>query len=559
VLVGVLLGGMQPAAVEAAPGDDATCDLHAELSATRRLRRTALALLGRIPTLDEYAQVSGKPNDDGAFDSVIDGWLQSDDYRLQMRRYHLDLLWTNPAGTAFMDGGHSLFPTTPDSNIWYLPATQRSKGYRGGNGSHRCQNVPQESLQPSYQLGDPPFCQPSGTDNVGPYCMEGWVEVAPFFDPNITIKVCAFEAQTAASYIQPNGPNFYNSGSTSPCNQRQARGHSACGCGPNLRWCLFDRTYEESEELLAAMQEQLLRVVDDHTLGNQPYRELLTTKKSYSTGILDHYLKHQAAGNNYSSAFNRMGDDASTLPSDPDWTDTSWHEVTRPDPHAGILTLPAYLLRYQTGRARANRFRIAFLGQYFLPPSTDDTEGCSTNAADLTKRCICRGCHETLEPLVSYFGAFAEAGSSMLTHFVKEASSLEECATQILPGNNGVCSRFYKPVAQAGGGVIYRRLPLEFTDDHPEYTVRYDQGPIGIVTGEALENFGDKPYSVLAWSTTRNLFRFLTHRDFALSTGQADDEQAVLDELATAFETSDFDFKALTRSIVTHPIFLRMP
>ncbi len=549
-----------PGRVAAAPEDaaDTACKLHDELSATRRLRRTALALLGRIPTMDEYAQVSGQASDDPVFGTIIDEWLKSDDYRLHMRRYHMELLWTNPAGAAIMDGGHTLFPIAPNLPVWWLPAKQRSKSYRGGNGSHSCQNVAQTTLQASYLPGDAPFCEPKGSDNAGASCLVGWVEINPFFDPNIKIKVCAFEAQTAATYIQPDGSNYYNSGTTAPCNQRQARGQKGCGCGANLRWCLFERTYDAKKEIWAAMQEQLLRLVDDHTAGGEPYDEMLTTKKSYSNGILDHYLKHQAAGNNYTSIFNRPGDDASTLPADPQWFDESWHAVTRPGAHAGILTLPAYLLRYQTGRARANRFRIAFLGQYFLPPSTDDTDGCSPSAADLTKRCICRGCHQTLEPLTSYFGAFAEAGSSMLTHFAKETATIEGCATQILPGSNGVCVRFYRPI-EKNSTTVYRINPLEFADDHAEYDTHYDQGPEGIVVDEALKPYGGKPYSVLAWSTARQLFAFLTHRELSLSLDAGTNEQELLDELATAFEENDFDFKSLSRAIVMLPTFRRMP
>ena len=508
--------------------------------------------------MEEYQKVSGKSQDDPVFGTLVDDWLESEDYRLHMRRYHMDLLWTNPAGASFMDGGHTLFPVSPNIPVWWLPAKQRSQRYRGGNGTHACQNVAQIALQPGYQLGDVPNCPPAGTDNVGPFCQEGWVKVNPFFDPKIELKVCAFEAQVAATYIQPQGPNYFNSGTAARCDQRQARSARGCGCGPKLRWCLFERTYDAKKEIWAAMQEQLLRLVDDYTLGGKPYDEMLTTKTSYSNGLIDHYLKYQAAGNNYTSVYNRPGDDAAALPKDPQWTDTTWHASTRPGPHAGILTLPAYLLRFQTGRARANRFRIAFLGQYFLPPSTDDSEGCSSDASDLTKRCVCRGCHQILEPLSSYFGAFAEAGSSMLTHFAKETDTIEGCATQVPPGTTSVCGRFYRPVAK-GGQTVYRVNPLEFADDHADYEVNYDQGPAGIVADEALKLLSGKSYSVLAWSTTRKLFKFLAHRELSVAVGSSSNEQELLDELAGGFQESGFDFRGLCRAIVMQPTFRRMP
>ena len=46
-----------------------------------------------------------------------------------------------------------------------------------------------------------------------------------------------------------------------------------------------------------------------------------------------------------------------------------WVEIELPEQHAGILTSPAYLLRFQTNRARASRFADAFLCEPFTPPA----------------------------------------------------------------------------------------------------------------------------------------------------------------------------------------------
>lgn len=544
----------------AAGGDlleEAECRMHEPLSVTRLLRRTSLGLLGRIPTMDEYAQVSGASPTGPELESVIDLWLEDDAYRETMRRYHLELLWTNPDGAEIMDGGHTLFPTSPNSDVWWLPAVQRSKAYRGGDGTHTCQDVPQTDLEPSYQLGAAPYCEPQGSDNVGAYCQEGWVLVTPFFDPNETIKVCAFEAQTDPDYVQPQGSSWHNSGTVGSCDDRQSRPHQECGCGPNLRWCLFDRDYNEADKIWSAMMEQLLRLVDDHTSGDKPYPELLTTKDTYSVGVLDHYLKYQAQQNNYTSTYNRAGPDDAPPLDNPDWTDPVWHKQTRSGVHAGILTQPAFLLRYQTARARANRFRISFLGKYFTPPSGEAGEGCSDTADDLTQRCTCQGCHQTLEPLASYFGAFAEAGSALISHYDKQVDSLVDCASQVMPGSNGLCARFYKAI-DTPTGTIYRRNPLEFVDAHPEYDERYDAGPAALVADEALAPFGDKPYSHLAWATTRNLFNFLVHREIDHQ-GDSVDEQELLDELATQFEMGGFNFKQLAKSIIMTEAFRRMP
>ena len=49
--------------------------------------------------------------------------------------------------------------------------------------------------------------------------------------------------------------------------------------------------------------------------------------------------------------------------------DDALGEVVEAGPaHAGVLTSPAYLLRFQTHRARANRFHVSFLCQPFVAP-----------------------------------------------------------------------------------------------------------------------------------------------------------------------------------------------
>ena len=46
------------------------CRMHAPLQSTRLLRRTSLALLGRVPTVDEYVQVRDIEPESDAFDAV---------------------------------------------------------------------------------------------------------------------------------------------------------------------------------------------------------------------------------------------------------------------------------------------------------------------------------------------------------------------------------------------------------------------------------------------------------------------------------------------------------
>src|SRR5262249_36529100 len=83
-----------------------------------------------------------------------------------------------------------------------------------------------------------------------------------------------------------------------------------------------------------------------------------------------------------------------------------WELVPDRGPHAaGLLTMPVFLAKYASGRARGAAVYSAFLCKSFvsdhveLPPSTEPNlmirEGCST-------------CHATLEPLAAYFSRVEE-------------------------------------------------------------------------------------------------------------------------------------------------------
>ena len=97
-----MMGKLQAATValclclcaQAAAQDE--CREHAYLPTTRLVWKTAHALLGRPPTLDELLQVRGLDPDHPNVDALIDIWLDSDDHRVQMRRYHMQEAQATP-------------------------------------------------------------------------------------------------------------------------------------------------------------------------------------------------------------------------------------------------------------------------------------------------------------------------------------------------------------------------------------------------------------------------------------------------------------------------------
>ena len=533
------------AASSAAPDDNAgeeggQCLLHRELTPERHLRRLSMDLRGRVPAYEDYALVEGETS---MPEAVVDAFLADDGFRVTMRRYHELLLWPNPYGVNLITQNFTLSSFLVGSDRYYfIPSTTKKRTFRGGDGSHTCQPVHQDTL--GWNADGTPVCEPTGTDATGPWCQEGYVEVLPYWetDPTAKLRVCAFGAQEAQTYDK--------NGQTLACNQRLAGNEKACGCGPDLRFCL---QYTSQRDVWAAWREQFLRLVDDYTDGSRPYSEMLTTKRGYTNGKLEFHRKYLAAQTNYARAYTQPGQGDQPIAEDPDWHDVSWTEITREAPHSGVLTLPAYSLRFQTNRGRANRFRIAFTGQYFQPPNPE-MSGCESEGDDLTTRCTCRKCHAVLEPLAAYFGSIAEAGSTPLAGFAKEFSSQGACNAGDVEPNGSYCNRFYKVVRDPVDPDIrrWKLLALEWADaSHPEVIANYDAGPAGIVAD--AKNSG-----ILYRATTMNMFKFLLKREMNMSPTAADSEVDLLDEISAEFQSHD-DLARLVKRIVQLPQYRRMP
>ncbi len=537
---------------EARAADDNACLLHRPVPIERQLRRLSITLRGHVPEYEEYATVDGL---DAVPDSIVDAYLASDEFRMQMRRFHESLLHTNPATVSLRTTNMTLSEVTAETSgsttkVWHVNSAGRRKVYRGGNGNHVCQDLPQSDASLGYANGVPK-CTNIGPDSSGnDACLEGWVNVAPYWDPANPIKVCAFDAQAAKTYDKTTSPNP----GTYSCSELSSQSAPTCGCGPNLSYCIRS-TLEPM--LWSDLREQLLRTVDDHAMGIEPYSAMLTTKKMYTNGRLDFWKKNIAGTVSYSRAYNEWHKGDAPQVANPDWNDLNWRTVNRDAPHSGILTLPAFTLRFQTNRGRANRFRIAFLNQYFVAPSTPDRAGCTDDAADVTQRCYCRDCHRVLEPLAAHFAQVSEAGSSLLTDFEKIVYSQAECNAQVLPGSSSVCSRFYAkgeaPDPNDPTKMIsaWRLLPLEYADAHPEVAENFDKGPEALA--QKIIDDGS-----LARSTVAHLFAFLVRREMNLDPASEDNEIPLLDELAKEFQADD-NLPRLAKRIVQLAVFRRMP
>ncbi len=543
----MLLGSAVLTLSASALADGEACYLHRDMPIERQLRRLSIDLRGTVPDVAEYDAVAGKTE---LPDEIIDAYLEDDAFRIQMRHYHEDLLWTNPS-TALSDVGFSLGTTNLGNGtiVYSVTSTSKRKLYRGGDGTHVCQDKDQKLL--GYDANGLPISTPVDSDAVGPYSAEGWVEVHPYWeaDPTKTIKVCAFDALANETYVLPAGDP--DAGEHS-CDDVLAVGKSkSCGCGPNLNYCINAGIVQPA--VLAGMREQLLRLIDDSSSGKHPYTDILTTKRMWMNGPLTHYFHYLGQRQTYSRTQNIHQKADGALP-DLQYTDAdTWVEVDREAPHAGILTLPAYLLRFQTNRGRANRYRIAFRGEYFQPPDTKDS-GCNKEGDDLTGRCVCRGCHQVLEPLAAHFGQFVEAGTTALADFERSYPSYKACSKSVSPASGAWCDRFYVPVPDLVDPDIrpYKLKALRYADKaHEMIQPHFDEGPAALAKG-------DIDSGRFAEVAVKNLFTALMKREPNMDKTSFDYEGKLISEIAAELQSQD-NFKLLVKRLVKLPAYRRMP
>jgi hypothetical protein len=517
------------------------CDTSQELDKYKFMRRLSLDLRLVPPTWDEYQQIADK---DWVTDEIIDGWMSQPGYVGSMRRMHKDLFWPNPAGSQLSDVQTNLVKFQSDETHGVISSIRRSL-YRGGPGLS-CGDFPHP--EDAYDEDGVPTLMPwTDPQSQEEELVDGWVMRSPYWDPDNPIKVCAFEAQEREM-----GLSGFSCG-----DYRVTTEDRSCGCGPDLRYCYGPQIVGK---LWADMGEQLLRMVDDVVTGARPYTDLVVSTDIHMNGRLLFWKKYLGGLANFSKTFNHWAPEDGDLPEEPQFSDEEWSVVSRSFPHAGIQTMPAYALRFQTNRARANRFRIAFTSQYFIPSASPSMEGCDPNAEDLTQRCVCRDCHKVLEPMAGHFAPIAEAGTTPIVDPLLFPVFNEKCVSK----PSSFCGRFYvteKDSPQKGVLLSHqfaiddaKNLCTYETCDtvHANIAANIEAGPAGLV--DSVVGSGQ-----FARSTVRNLFRYLLGRDVRIAPGEADDESALLTALAEGFRTgahgdgqtlSAYDFPGLVRQVI---------
>ncbi|MFL5321447.1 MAG: hypothetical protein ACJ790_17430 [Myxococcaceae bacterium] len=526
-----------------------TCDLPRDIDKYQLLRRLSLDLRGQLPSYEEYSQLEAQPDVPTA---MIEAWMQTEGFRQAMRRYHEELFWPNVTNVSLNNTNSQLTQKTGEPALSLTSASRRNL-YRGDPDVSTTEGVQCGDFEQTHftdagtYVPDPAFVHQNamalsdgGTKTVQ---QEGWRLVNPYWDPSTQVKVCAFDAVETQSTVI--------GGKTVGCDNYASNGRKECGCGPNLTYCYSGTV---AKQITTAMREQLALSVDDVTVGGKPYTDLLLSTTMYENGALAQWRRTLANNLSFTRVY-AIADPQEEIPAKP-FTDQTWTKVDRGQLptrqfHAGVLTLPAYLLRFQTNRARANRFRIDFECDYFVPPAQLTAQpGCQDGTTELTQRCYCQACHQTLEPLAAHWGQFAEAGTSMLTDTTAFPRKNPSCVNS----SSSFCTRFYITPSDAdnSGSLI----PYQYADKTSSDPYRkamgdnIEAGPRKLVNGIISDH-------TFARCTVKKLWGWFMKRDMHVL-GAESEEAPVLDTLATGFEAHNYDLPWLIEQVVTQPQYRRV-
>ena len=371
------------------------------LSLAEHLRAISLDLRGTVPTAEEFAAVAELGE---IPEQLVDEWMEDPRFIARVVRRHRELLWPNVEDQVLVSPMRSL-GTRGDR--WYVPKAAGT--FRNASGYDKraaCDDKPATFAAD----GSIEYEERNGVK------YEGWVEVTPYWDPSTTIKVCAFDAQDRMV-----------SSSGARCDTRSGQGDPECGCGPNLIWCAGESVGYKGSQLTDPFREDFERRIAAVLEEHEPYTALFTSRRAFVNGPLVHYLKHLVEFPKRVS-FDPLAYDIEALPDLAAWEGDTFEEIELSEHHAGILTSPLYLLRFQTNRARANRFFESFLCSPFYAPSGSFVAGDEESARepDLQKRAGCNVCHAVLEPSAAYWGRWPEQGAGFLdpaTH----PMAIDEC------------------------------------------------------------------------------------------------------------------------------------
>jgi hypothetical protein len=273
------------------------------------------------------------------------------------------------------------------------------------------------------------------------------------------------------------------------CATRTALDFAAdCGCGPGLERCMPNDSEKQGGSafyfpnhaplgpgapLDSARQQaqrwfpywwsrEAVRDLGDLFEGDRDFREILTGRRTFVNGPLAQFYRSVQRGSccgpelalgmseEREPLFDPARVPADLAPQDVD----RWELVEDRGAHAaGILTLPMFLEKYASARARGAVLYNAFLCKSFV--ADNQVELTPSSEPDLTVRPGCSTCHATLEPLAAYFARVEPSSTVFLPESLFPVHNAA-CKKDAKGKLNGRCGALYDPAFADRQGATLR-------------------------------------------------------------------------------------------------------
>jgi hypothetical protein len=492
----------------------------------RYLRTLSLDLRGNVPSLEEYEQNASTPED---IESTVDAWLASPAFAEQVGERIRGSIWGSIENLELLANRNRLY-ALGSGGIWYYYRSAKAELIRG-------KKVPCALKEVEYT--DSGAIKTEYDPESGAY-KEGYVWVdAPYWLPEGSdpIRVCAFDALEG----------LYSKSGTD-CATKDAANDPGCGCGPNLVFCRPTRTADERalyDELLKSMAKALQMRVEALIMEGRPLMDLFFDNRMWVNGPIAHYFKYWS-GLYQTLSLQPESFNKALLPDLKYWDYDTWVPIELGPQHAGILTDPLFLFRFQTNRSRANRVWNSFLCKPFQPPDGGIDVTSESLSPNLQERPGCMACHQELEPAASYWGRWPQytAGYLEPKNFPPVRGDCLECAKtgQLC---NDECSQFYLTKINTPEEIPYLGWLKNYVFRYQEHVPHIEQGP-KLMAQIYIQN--------------ERIPRCVVQKagEWLLGRGFHPREAAWFDSLLGTFVASNYDYRSLIRAIVTHPNYRRV-
>ena len=286
---------------------------------------------------------------------------------------------------------------------------------------------------------------------------------------------------------------------------------------------------------------EAVRFLNDLFQQDRDFREILTSKRTYVNGPLAQFYRTIQRGDccGPEVTFGMAEEseplfDPRSVPQDLEPSDVSaWKVVEDRGPHAsGILTMPMFLEKYASARARGAALYNDFLCKSFVADAQQLTASTEPN---LMVRPGCKTCHATLEPLAAYFARVEPSNFVFLPGGLFPVHA-DKCKLDKNGHLNGACNALYDPAFADA-----KSATLRSAYGSPEHA---DETPSG--AGRDIVKMPEFAQCAVQRVTSSFLGRATTP-----------DDEALLASLTAEFVRSGYRMKVLVRGIVRSPQYRR--